>query len=142
MKVKRITKKPVRASKRVATRAQRPSTKRIVAEDEIIEDDLVEDEVIDDVEGEGEAIVEPEATDLLFEAEDVAEFVVEVTGEEVEVAIDDEADTVVFTVGEEEFTVEPEGDEEIVESATKRTSGKRAVKASKRIPARRRTIRR
>lgn len=141
MKVKRITKKPVRASKRVATRAQRPSTKRIVAEDEILEeDDFVDEDIVDD--DEVDAIVEPEATDLLFEAEDVAELVAEVTGEAVEVAVDDEADTVVFTVGEEEFTVEPDGDEEIVESAT-RVRGKKPVKAStKRISARRRTIRR
>lgn len=144
MKVKKITKKPVRASKRVATRAQRPSTKRrVVAEDEIIDDEFVDDEVVDDVdEGEADVVVEPEATDLLFEAEDVAELVAEVTGEEVEVAIDDEADTVVFTVGEDEFTVVPEGDEEVVESATKRTRGKRPVRASKKVPARRRTIRR
>ena len=62
--------------------------------------------------------VEPEATDLLFEAEDVGVEVVE--------------DSVVFTVGEEEFTVEPDGDEEILEASTKILSKKAPVKASKR----------
>lgn len=74
--------------------------------------------------------VEPEATDLLFEAEDVAELVAEVTGEDVGVEVVE--DSVVFTVGEEEFTVEPDGDEEILEASTKILSKKAPVKASKR----------
>jgi len=139
MKVRRAVKRPVRASKKLGTR---PSTKRIVAEDEIIEDEIVDDAGdVDD----GEAIVDPAATDLLFEAEDVAELVAEVTGDVVEVAVDDEADTVVFTVGEgdaaEEFTVEPDGDEEVLEAATKKTVGKKPVKASRTIARKRRTVR-
>lgn len=143
MKVRRAVKRPVRASKKLGTR---PSTKRIVAEDEIIEDEIVDDTVDDagDVD-DGEAIVDPAATDLLFEAEDVAELVAEVTGDVVEVAVDDEADTVVFTVGEgdaaEEFTVEPDGDEEVLEAATKKTVGKKPVKASRTIARKRRTVR-
>lgn len=72
--------------------------------------------------------VAPEATDLLFEAEDVAELVAEVTGEAVEVTADD--NTVTFAVGEDEFVVEAEGDEEILEAVRKPLAGKRTVSAS------------
>ena len=77
--------------------------------------------------------VAPEATDLLFEAEDVAELVAEVTGEEVAVEADEDA--VVFTVGEEEFIVEPDGDEEVLEASTKIRKPARKVSASTRRPA-------
>ena len=60
---------------------------------------------------EEEVQVAPEATDLLFEVEDVAELVAEVTGEEVEVTAEEEE--VTFAVGEEEFVVQAEGDEEV-----------------------------
>lgn len=80
------------------------------------------------------ADVDPEATDLLFEAEDVAELVAEVTGEPVEVTVED--DSVKFAVGDDEFLVEPEGDEEILE-AVRLPRKKRAVAASTRRPARR-----
>lgn len=84
------------------------------------------------------AEVAPEATDLLFETEDVADLVAEVTGETVEVETTDDA--VEFTVGEgeeaETFTVEPEEDAEILESARIPRS-KRAVKASTRTAGRR-----
>ncbi len=79
-----------------------------------------------------EVNVAPEATDLLFEAEDVAELVAEVTGQEVEVTAEDTA--VTFAVGEDEFTVEAEGDEEVLESVRKNFRGKRTVKASTRRP--------
>ena len=48
--------------------------------------------------------VAPEASELLFEADDVAELVAEVTGEDVTVEADE--DKVEFTVGEEVFTVD------------------------------------
>jgi hypothetical protein len=48
-----------------------------------------------------DAEVAPEAMDLLFEAEDVAELVAEVTGDVVEVTAD--GDEVVFSVGEGEI---------------------------------------
>ena len=80
------------------------------------------------------ADVDPEATYLLFEAEDVAELVAEVTGEPVEVTVED--DSVKFAVGDDEFLVEPEGDEEILE-AVRLPRKKRAVAASTRRPARR-----
>lgn len=82
------------------------------------------------------AEVAPEAADLLFEAEDVAELVAEVTGQPVEVSAEDEGNAVTFTVGDDEFTVEAEGDEEILESVRRTFRGKRPVSAStKRQPA-------
>ena len=74
-----------------------------------------------------EVMVAPEATELVFEAEDVAEIVAEFTGEDVEVEVVE--DGVEFTVGEDSITVEPEGDEELLEASTK-VLGKKAVKAS------------
>lgn len=84
-----------------------------------------EEEVVEDVE------VTPEASDLLFEAEDVAQLVAEVTGEDVAVTVDEDA--VVFEVGEDEYTVEAEGDEEILESTRKPLRNKKTVKASKKV---------
>lgn len=80
------------------------------------------------------ANVAPEASDLLFEAEDVADLVAEVTGQPVDVTADDT--TVVFAVGEDEYTVEAEGNEEILETSRKTFRNKRTVSAStKRRPA-------
>ena len=76
--------------------------------------------------------VAPEAAELLFEAEDVAELVAEITEEVVDVAVDGE--DVIFSVGEDEFVVTPDEDIEEVESSRK--VGRRAVRASRR-PARR-----
>ena len=81
-----------------------------------------------------DVMVTPEATDLLFEAEDVAELVAEVTGEEVQVDADDTV--VTFAVGEEEYTVEAEGDEEVLESVRKPMRGKASVKANHRTARR------
>lgn len=72
--------------------------------------------------------VAPEATDLLFEAEDVAELVAEITGTPVEVTADE--DQVVFAVGDTEYTVEAEGTEEILETSRRALRGKSAVAAS------------
>lgn len=89
---------------------------------------------------EDEVNVAPEATDLLFEAEDVAELVAEVTGEVVDVTAD--GDNVVFAIGEgenaEEFTVTAEGDEEILEASRRNFAGKRRVAASRKAAPRRR----
>lgn len=122
--------------KRVRPKSIKASTKRrnIRAEEEINE------EVIEDVPAEGAAVdVAPEATDLLFEAEDVAELVAEVTGNEVAVTVDD--DVVTFEVGDDVYTVEAEGDEEILEATRRPLRNKKSVKASKvmkRRPAKRR----
>ena len=93
---------------------------------------------VEDVETEGGVSVDADAASLLFEAEDVAELVAEVTGEDVNVTTDD--DVVVFEIGDDEFTVEADGDEEILESSRKALRGKTAVKASRRVarPRRRR----
>lgn len=78
--------------------------------------------------------IAPEATDLLFEVEEVAELLAEVTGEDVEVEAD--GDAVSFTVAEEVFECQAEGNEEVVESSTR--INKRRVSASTvRRPARR-----
>lgn len=79
--------------------------------------------------------VDPEASDLLFEAEDVAELVAEVTGEPVDVTADE--DTVTFAVGEDEYTVQAEGDEEILEATRRPLKRKNTVAASSRKGARR-----
>lgn len=113
--------------------------RRIVAEDVI--EDQVDDVAMDDVAEEGEADVQvaPEATDLLFEAEDVAELVAEVTGQPVEVNVED--DFVEFAVGDDVYTIEAEGDEEILEASTKILKNKRTVSAStKRRPAGKREV--
>lgn len=79
-----------------------------------------------------ETDVAPEAAELLFQAEDVAELVAEVTGEVVEVEADDQGESVTFNVGDDAFTVEAEGDEEAVESCTRPARSKRPVAASTR----------
>ena len=79
-----------------------------------------------------EVEVAPEATELLFEAQDVADLVAAVTDEDVQV--ETEGEQVVFTVGEDEFTVEPEGDEEILESVK---INKGPVKANRAVRANR-----
>lgn len=109
--------------------------KNIMASEEVMDEvNNVADAAIDDVEetgAEGEVIIDPEATDLLFEAEDVAELIAEVTGEAVEVTVED--DSVEFAIGDEVFTVEAEGNEEILEAASKKVlRGKRTVAASTR----------
>lgn len=87
-----------------------------------------EDEVVEDEVAVGDVNVAPEASDLLFEAEDVAQLVSEVTGEEVTVTADE--NEVKFEVGEDEFVVTAEGDEELLEASTRVAKGKRSVKAA------------
>ena len=78
--------------------------------------------------------VAPEATELLFETNDVADLVAEATGEDVSVETNE--DSVEFTIGDDQvITVEPEGDEEILESSTRLNRRKKAVKASTRTRA-------
>lgn len=84
--------------------------------------------------------VAPEAADLLFEAEDVAELIAEVTGEDVNVEADETA--VTFEVAGETYTCEAEEDDEVVESSTRMRRGSRRISASTRRPVRRTTRRR
>lgn len=97
----KFSKKTVRASRT----AMRPRTKRIMADTDVA----------------------PEASDLLFEAEDVAELVAEITGEDVSVEADES--TVTFEVAGESYTCEAEEGLEEVESCT-RIRSRRPVKAS------------
>ena len=97
---------------------------RITASEEVVEEQVTEQET----EATEEVVVTEGAQDLLFEAEDVAELLAEVTGEPVEVTA--EEDTVVFAVGEDEFTVQADGNEEVLESVRKPLRGKKTVSAA------------
>ena len=140
--------KTIRASQRVrpATRPVRASRaalrRRAIKADvdlgeEDIEDMPAEDLPMDDMPmddiAEAEVNVDEAASELLFEAEDVAELVSEVSGLPVDVTVDE--DEVTFTVGDDTFTVTPEGDEEIVEESTRVRA--RRIAASRRASARR-----
>lgn len=76
---------------------------------------------------EAEVVVAPEVTELLFETEDVAELVAEITGKDVEVEADE--DSISFTVGDSVYTVEADGDEEIVETSRKAPKSAKAIAA-------------
>ena len=97
------------------------SKKRIVASDDV--DETIEEPVVD----------EGAETGLLFEAEDVAQLITEITGEDVDVAPSDDGEYVDFTVGDEVYTVEAEGDEEILESVRRPIAKKRSVAASRQV---------
>lgn len=103
------------------------STKAIKADDELdVEDELPE---VEDTDVE----VSPEATELLFETEDVAQLLAEVTQKPVDVDTTDDGESVEFTVGEDVYTVESEGDEEVLESVRKPFKRKKAIKSSRQI---------
>lgn len=105
--------------------------RRIVADDEI---DTQATQVQEPAADAGEVSVEPEATELLFETNDVAQLIAEVAGQDVEVAVDDESGETVFTVGEDEFTITPDEDMEVLESTRRPLRGKKGIKASTRRP--------
>lgn len=88
----------------------------------------------------GSVDVSEEASDLLFEAEDVAQLVAEVTGEDVGVTADE--DEVTFEVGDDSFTVTAEGDEELLASVRKPLRNKKTVRASRRVGKASRSTRR
>ncbi len=96
----------------------RKNGRRIVAEEEVQAQG-----------GNGEVSVDPEATELVFETEDVAELIAEVTGEDVEAVADE--DEVTFTVGDTDYTVSAEGQEEILETSRRIMRGKSPVRASR-----------
>ena len=76
-----------------------------------------------------ETEIADEATELLFEVEEVAELIANVTGEDVEVTAD--GDTAEFAVGEDVFTVEAEDTTEVLESRCIRKSAKRVSASAK-----------
>lgn len=126
--------KTIRASKRVspATRpvsASRAALRRkaVKADDEIA--DLPADAPDEAPATDADVSVDAEASELLFEAEDVAELISEVTESPVDVTVD--KDQVVFTIGEDEYTVTPEGDEEVVEDSRKLRRSARSVRAGR-----------
>ena len=77
-----------------------------------------------------EEIMDQDTSELLFEATDVADLLAEITGEDVDMDMDD--DVVVFTIGEDEYTIEPEGNEEVLESVRRPMRRMRPVKAGRR----------
>ena len=107
-----------------------PSKKKVVrASEEVMEDKAIDTADVD---------VAPEATDILFETEDVAQLLAEVTEEDVTADVDDESGEIVFTVADDEYIVEPEEDAELLEACTKQRRGSRKVSASTRLmPAKR-----
>ena len=116
-------------NKSIAASCTTKSRKVTAAEDVVDDIDDIDD--MGDMGDMGEISIEPEATDLLFEAEDVAELLAEVTGSPVDVSAD--GSVVSFHIGDETYTIEAEGDEEIVESSTRIMSSKRIVAPSKTI---------
>lgn len=123
--VKKANKKSVKASC-----VTRKPLKAVKADEEVKE--------VEETEA-PEAEVAPEATELLFETEDVAQLLAEVTDEDVTVDVDDDTDEIVFTVADEEYTVAPDGEEELLEAST-RIMGKKRVSAASKL--RKRPVRR
>lgn len=125
--VKKANKKSVKASC-----VTRKPLKAVKADEEVEETEVAPEAP--------EAEVAPEATELLFETEDVAQLLAEVTDEDVTVDVDDDTDEIVFTVADEEYTVAPDGEEELLEAST-RIMGKKRVNAASKLrkrPMRRR----
>lgn len=106
-----LHKRPVKAAEEI--------DEQLIPQEEVVEETPAEEPVVE---------VAEEATDLLFEAEDVAELIAEVTGQPVEVTADETS--VEFAIGDDVYTVEAEGDEEVLESVRKPMAGKKAVTAS------------
>ena len=129
--------KTVRASRNVrparSVSASRAALRRraVKADDEIDDIEPPIDDIEAPAEGEADVSVDPEASELLFEAEDVAELISEVSGQPVEVTVDD--DEVAFTVGEDTYTVTPEGDEEIVEQSRRIRKSASSVRAGRQM---------
>ena len=123
-----------RVSKKTAIKAssKRMGRRVIRANDDIVDDTNEEAVVDEDV---ANIDIADEATHLLFEAEDVAELLAEVSGEDVAVTADEDA--VTFEVGDDVYTVEAEGDEEILESTRVNRAGRKPVRASRRVTRRR-----
>ena len=110
--------------------------KRITAADDLppVDDTIVEGPDAGEPAA-GDVDVAPEATELLFETEDVAELLAQATGEPVEVETDDETEDVIFRVGDSELVASPEGNEEIVEAyVPKKKKPVQASTSTKRRP--------
>lgn len=131
--------KTIRASRKMPARRPVSASRSSLRRRAIKADEEFEDiDIPADAGAEGDVNVDAAASELLFEAEDVAELVSEVAGLPVDVTVDE--DEVVFTVGDDEYTVTPEGDEEIVEQSRRMRKSARSVRAGRQMarrPARR-----
>lgn len=85
--------------------------------------------------------ISEEVTNILFEAEDVAELVANVTGEDVGVEVSNDGETVEFNVGDETYSCTAESTDETVESASRINRGTRKVSASTNRRPRSKTVR-
>lgn len=116
-------------------------SRRVMADEDIRDfDDAVEvdEEVVDEVADDEEPVqVSEEASELLFSPQEVGELIYQISEKPVDVYAED--DSVTFSVDGVEYTVEAEGDEEELVSATS-LRDKRPVSASSRVA--RRTARR
>ena len=130
--------KTIRASRNVRPATRRPvhasraslRSRAIKADDEFADEEGIPADIPADAPiGDAEVTVEDDASELLFEAEDVAELVSEISGQPVDVTVDE--DEVTFTVGEDTYTVTPEGDEEVVEDSRKVRRSVRSVRAGR-----------
>lgn len=130
----RIVKKP--SSKVNANTNPRMNRRRIRAAEEDVATETQAPEETSAPDTEELVDVTPEATELLFETEDVAQLLAEVTDSEVAVDVDDDTDEITFTVNDTPYVVEPEGDEEVLEATRKPLKGKKAVKAGTKIARR------
>lgn len=109
---------------------KKPMSKTVKAAEDI-DNVPVDDNKPVEVDPQDSVEVAPEATELLFETEDVAQLLAEVTDSEVTVDTDDNSDDVTFTVDNTPYVVSPEGDEELLESSKKIFKGAKNVSASK-----------
>jgi len=110
-------------------------SRRIMADEDIRDfDDAVEvDEEVTDEVDEDPVQVSEEASELLFSPQEVGELIYQISEKPVEVYSEDDA--VTFSVDGVEYTVEAEGDEEELVSATS-LRGRRPVSASSRVARR------
>lgn len=116
---------------KVTAKSNRRGTKKVYASEDMDDVDDIPAEAGDDagVDDAGEVTVDPDASELLFETEDVAQVLAEATGKDVDVTADE--GTVTFDLGDTQVTAEAEGDEEIVESSKKACTASKNVRASR-----------
>ena len=87
-----------KTSKRREVKAS--NTKLVRRASRIVADDELDAQMTPVEQDAGEVNVDPAATELLFETDDVAQLVAEVAGQDVNVTVDDETGETVFAVGE------------------------------------------
>lgn len=113
-------------SMRIAKKSPSMKKRTVRASEEIVEQPA------------GDVDVTDEATDILFETEDVAQLLAEVTEEDVTADVDDKSGDIIFTVADDEYVVEPEEDAELLEACTRpRRSARRVSASSRRVPSKR-----